>query len=77
QLRRESYARVAASRQDGEADERARLAGEIHDTIAQGLSSIQMLLHSAERRVTEQQIDDPDLLRELRLARNTAADNVL
>ena len=77
QLRRESYARVAASRQAGEADERARLAGEIHDTIAQGLSSIQMLLHSAERRVTEHQIDDPDLLRELRLARNTAADNVL
>lgn len=77
QLRRESYARVAASRQAGEAGERARLAGEIHDTIAQGLSSIQMLLHSAERRVTEHQIDDPDLLRELRLARNTAADNVL
>ena len=29
--------------------ERARLAREIHDTVAQGLSSIQMLLHAAER----------------------------
>src|SRR5699024_1946478 len=33
----------------GVAGERQRLAHEIHDTVAQGLSSIQMLLHSADR----------------------------
>ncbi|MFD6676795.1 sensor histidine kinase [Rhodococcus zopfii] len=32
----------------GELAERERLAREIHDTVAQGLSSIQMLLHAAE-----------------------------
>ncbi|MFI7673213.1 sensor histidine kinase [Actinophytocola sp. NPDC049390] len=31
--------------------ERERLAREIHDTLAQGLSSIQLLLHAAERAV--------------------------
>ena len=36
------------SRRAGELDERARLAADIHDTVAQGLSSIQLLLHSAE-----------------------------
>ena len=33
----------------GAAQERARLARDIHDTLAQGLSSIQMLLQAAER----------------------------
>lgn len=37
------------SRRAGELDERARLAADIHDTVAQGLSSIQLLLHSVER----------------------------
>lgn len=51
--------------------ERTRLAGEIHDTVAQGLSSIQMLLHAAER-------SDPDGpgIEHIRLARDTAADNL-
>lgn len=40
---------AAKEREQGVADERARLAREIHDTVAQGLSSIQMLLHAAER----------------------------
>ncbi|QDC17414.1 sensor histidine kinase [Rhodococcus ruber] len=35
-------------RSAGELAERERLASEIHDTVAQGLSSIQMLLHAAE-----------------------------
>lgn len=35
-------------RSAGELAERERLAREIHDTVAQGLSSIQMLLHAAE-----------------------------
>lgn len=51
--------------------ERTRLAGEIHDTVAQGLSSIQMLLYAAERA-------DPEApgIEHIRLARETAADNL-
>lgn len=42
--------RLAASeREQGMLAERARLAREIHDTVAQSLSSIGMLLHAAER----------------------------
>ncbi|MFD6894507.1 sensor histidine kinase [Rhodococcus sp. NPDC060086] len=37
-----------SERSAGELAERERLAGEIHDTVAQGLSSVQMLLHAAE-----------------------------
>ncbi|MFF0453627.1 sensor histidine kinase [Nocardia africana] len=56
----------------GKLAERERLAQEIHDTVAQGLSSIQMLLHAAER-------DAPDhpALQQIRLARETAADNLV
>ncbi|WP_227979685.1 sensor histidine kinase [Nocardia spumae] len=55
----------------GKLAERERLAQEIHDTVAQGLSSIQLLLHAAER-------DAPDhpALQRIRLARETAADNL-
>ncbi|MEV8252494.1 sensor histidine kinase [Rhodoglobus sp. NPDC076762] len=58
-------------RESGVLAERARLAREIHDTVAQGLSSIQMLLHAAERA-------DPDAagLAHVRLARETAAANL-
>ncbi|MBH0081942.1 sensor histidine kinase [Salinibacterium sp. SWN167] len=58
-------------RESGVLAERARLAREIHDTVAQGLSSIQMLLHAAERA-------DPDAvgLEHVRLARETAAANL-
>jgi signal transduction histidine kinase len=40
---------AAAERSAGVAAERERLAREIHDTLAQGLSSIQLLLRAAER----------------------------
>ena len=40
---------AATERESGVLAERARIAREIHDTVAQGLSSIQMLLHAAER----------------------------
>lgn len=40
---------AAASRDEGMLAERDRLAREIHDTLAQGLSSIQLLLRAAER----------------------------
>lgn len=51
--------------------ERTRLGREIHDTVAQGLSSIQMLLHAAERA-------DPAGagIEHVRLARQTAAENL-
>ena len=62
---------AATARDAGTLAERERLAREIHDTVAQGLSSIQLLLHAAENRVT-----DPDALDHLRLARDTAAANL-
>ncbi|MFD4355066.1 sensor histidine kinase [Nocardia sp. NPDC058518] len=52
----------------GKLAERERLAKEIHDTVAQGLSSIQLLLHAAEQAAP----DHPALDR-IRLARETAA----
>ncbi|QLY34231.1 sensor histidine kinase [Nocardia huaxiensis] len=55
----------------GKLAERERLAQEIHDTVAQGLSSIQMLLHAAERAAP-----DHPALEKIRLARETAADNL-
>ncbi|KQM57616.1 MULTISPECIES: sensor histidine kinase [unclassified Agreia] len=62
---------AATEHESGVLAERARLAREIHDTLAQGLSSIQMLLHAAERA-------DPERpgVEHIRLARETAADNL-
>jgi signal transduction histidine kinase len=62
---------AATERRQGVLTERARLAREIHDTVAQGLSSIQMLLHAAEA------VDGhrPGL-DHIRLARSTAADGL-
>jgi len=57
-------------REQGTLAERARLAREIHDTVAQGLSSIQMLLRAAERDAAEPGAGY------LRLARETAADSL-
>lgn len=57
-------------REQGALTERARLAREIHDTVAQGLSSIQMLLNAAERDTHEPGAGY------LRLARETAADSL-
>jgi signal transduction histidine kinase len=62
---------AATARDAGTLAERERLAREIHDTVAQGLSSIQLLLHAAERTVT-----DAAALEHLRLARETAAANL-
>lgn len=62
---------AATEHEAGVLAERARLAREIHDTVAQGLSSIQMLLHAAERA-------DPERpgVEHIRLARETAASNL-
>lgn len=62
---------AAAEREQGTLAERARLARELHDTVAQGLSSIQMLLHAAERADAE----GPGIAH-VRLARQTAADGL-
>ncbi len=48
------------SRRAGELDERARLAADIHDTVAQGLSSIQLLLHSVESTLGADDRTAPD-----------------
>ena len=48
--------------------ERARLAREIHDTVAQGLSSITLLLNAVERAAP-----DAPTVAQVRLARETAA----
>ncbi|MGA1835360.1 sensor histidine kinase [Herbiconiux sp. 11R-BC] len=63
---------AATEHESGVLAERARLAREIHDTVAQGLSSIQMLLHAAERA-------DPGRpgAEYIRLARETAAANLV
>ncbi len=67
---RASQAEVAQLSHDaGVADERQRLAGDIHDTIAQGLSSIIMLIQAAEA--------DPHAAgKHLGLALETARDNL-
>lgn len=62
---------AAAEREQGVLAERARLAREIHDTVAQGLSSIQMLLHAAERA----DATGPGI-EHVRLARRAAADGL-
>ena len=63
---------AAREHESGVLAERARLAREIHDTLAQGLSSIQMLLHAAER------VDDTRPgIEHIRLARETAAANLV
>lgn len=65
---RERLART--EREQGVLAERGRLAREIHDTVAQGLSSIQMLLRAAERDAPEPAAGY------VRLARETAADSL-
>lgn len=79
QARREVIAELVATRSElaaqerevGREAERARLAGEIHDTVAQGLSSIGMLLHAAERTDPGHRAID-----QIRLAREVAGDNL-
>ncbi|MFI6449191.1 sensor histidine kinase [Kitasatospora sp. NPDC050543] len=68
---REREARL--SHQAGIAAERERLAREIHDTVAQGLTSIIALIQTAESELE----DDPELARHhLALAARSATDNL-
>ncbi|MGW0731665.1 ATP-binding protein [Streptomyces sp. NPDC002851] len=63
---------AAAERTAGTLAERERLAREIHDTLAQGLSSIQLLLRAAERALPA----DAPALTHVREARVAAVDNL-
>ncbi|WP_078910360.1 sensor histidine kinase [Streptomyces sp. NRRL S-87] len=64
---------AAAERDAGTLAERERLAREIHDTLAQGLSSIQLLLRAAERTLP----GDSPALEHIAAARQAAQDNLV
>ncbi|POX38652.1 two-component sensor histidine kinase [Streptomyces sp. Ru73] len=64
---------AAAERTAGVLAERERLAREIHDTLAQGLSSIQLLLRAAERALPGR---PESALGHVRHAREAAVDNL-
>ncbi len=63
---------AAAERTAGTLAERERLAREIHDTLAQGLSSIQLLLRAAQRALPDGSPAAPHIER----ARAAAQDNL-
>jgi signal transduction histidine kinase len=64
---------AAASRDAGSLAERDRLAGEIHDTLAQGFTSILLLLQAVQGELVT---DPPAADRHLRQAQQTARDNL-
>ncbi len=66
---------VDASHAAGVAAERERLAREIHDTLAQGLSSIQLLLRAAQRELPDRS-DTATAGAHVEHARRTAQDNL-
>ncbi|WP_297190551.1 sensor histidine kinase [uncultured Corynebacterium sp.] len=59
----------------GMAAERQRIAHEIHDTVAQGLSSIQMLLSVAEADINAGKSKE-EPLKKIAIAKKSAADNL-
>jgi signal transduction histidine kinase len=61
------------SREAGVMAERQRLAGEIHDTLAQGFSSILMLIQAAEAQL---ELSPATARRQLGLAAQTARENL-
>lgn len=68
-----------SEREAGVVQERQRLAHEIHDTVAQSLSSIQMLLHAAERDLQQSSLSREELaspLHRIDVARRSASDNL-
>jgi signal transduction histidine kinase len=64
---------ATAERKAGVLAERQRLAREIHDTLAQGFTSIVMHLEAAEQALLD---DKPTAQHHLNLARRTARDNL-
>lgn len=70
---------AASEHAAGIAAERQRIAHEIHDTVAQGLSSIQMLLHAAERDLRDTGLSAEaaaPVVTRIDQARRTASDNL-
>jgi signal transduction histidine kinase len=61
------------SHETGIAAERQRLAGEIHDTVAQGLSSVVMLVQAADAELTR---NPEEARRHLTMAARTARENL-
>jgi signal transduction histidine kinase len=64
---------AGANREAGMLAERQRLAGDIHDTIAQGFASIVMLIQAAEAEIGS---DPPAARQHLGLAAETARENL-
>lgn len=62
---------VVQARESGAQDERQRLAGEIHDTLAQGLAGIITQLQAAERTARMRGEPEEHVTRALRLARSS------
>jgi len=73
QLEATREALAAAHHEAGVAAERERLAREIHDTLAQGFTSLVMLVQAAEAEVGR---SDELVLRHLALAERTARENL-
>ncbi|OFE19029.1 hypothetical protein BA895_00660 [Humibacillus sp. DSM 29435] len=68
---------AVAHHRSGVVDERARLAREIHDTLAQGLSSIQLLLQAATRSLDPaREVDAERAANLVEQARQAAKDNL-
>ncbi|MGC5033364.1 sensor histidine kinase [Micromonospora sp. DT229] len=74
QLERTRAELAELSRQAGVAEERQRLAADIHDTVAQGLSSVVMLIQAAEADLAD---DATRARHHLDLARQTARENLI
>lgn len=69
---------AVAEHRAGVVDERARLAREIHDTLAQGLSSIQLLLQAATRSLDPaREVDAARAAALVEQARQAAKDNLV
>ncbi|MGA4508160.1 sensor histidine kinase [Propionibacteriaceae bacterium G1746] len=64
---------LEAERRAGRLEERERLAAEIHDTLAQGFTSIQLLLSTAQRVLPTDPTSAAGLVDQ---ARSTAAENL-
>lgn len=64
---------LTSERHAGQLEERERLAAEIHDTLAQGFTGIQLLLGSAERLLDRDPAQAATLVHQ---ARQTAAQNL-
>ncbi len=74
---RDAQADLAEAQHDaGALSERARLSREIHDSVAQALSSINLLLQAAEHRWTDENTSARDYVRQASLTARNGLDEV-